>query len=479
MVFSSLTFLLLFLPILLLLYFMWNNIRWRNLLLVFASLLFYGWGEPVWIVAMLAVTAVNYGIALAVDRAKSTGLRRLCLTVGVLASLMALFYFKYAAFFVNSFSSLLGLSYTMAEQQLPIGISFYTFQVLTYTVDVYRKKADVQKNPVRLLLYVSCFPQLIAGPIVQYADVAGMLDARTTTPDDFSSGMKRFVVGLSKKILLANICGEALEQTVLAGAGVELSLAGAWFSAILYSMQLFFDFSAYSDMAIGLGRVLGFRYKENFNYPYISKSITEFWRRWHMSLSGFFRDYVYIPLGGNRRGVARTILNLAIVWSLTGLWHGASWNFVVWGLYYFVILVLERFVFAKTLERTPKAIRLIYSLIMIVIGWVIFYYTDFAAGQTHILAMFGLAYDAANGLHFVQLIDPTTVSVLKKYTVYPLICALCCMPVIPTLERWFARSPRLERAGSVLGAVTLTVLLLLSMLFLIGQSYNPFIYFRF
>lgn len=479
MVFSSLTFLLLFLPILLLLYFMWNNIRWRNLLLVFASLLFYGWGEPVWIVAMLAVTAVNYGIALAVDRAKSTGLRRLCLTVGVLASLMALFYFKYAAFFVNSFSSLLGLSYTMAEQQLPIGISFYTFQVLIYTVDVYRKKADVQKNPVRLLLYVSCFPQLIAGPIVQYADVAGMLDARTTTPDDFSSGMKRFVVGLSKKILLANICGEALEQTVLAGAGVELSLAGAWFSAILYSMQLFFDFSAYSDMAIGLGRVLGFRYKENFNYPYISKSITEFWRRWHMSLSGFFRDYVYIPLGGNRRGVARTILNLAIVWSLTGLWHGASWNFVVWGLYYFVILVLERFVFAKTLERTPKAIRLIYSLIMIVIGWVIFYYTDFAAGQTHILAMFGLAYDAANGLHFVQLIDPTTVSVLKKYTVYPLICALCCMPVIPTLERWFARSPRLERAGSVLGAVTLTVLLLLSMLFLIGQSYNPFIYFRF
>ena len=479
MVFSSLTFLLLFLPILLLLYFVWNNIRWRNLLLVFASLLFYGWGEPVWIVAMLAVTAVNYGVALAVDRAKSTGLRRLCLAVGVLASLSALVYFKYSAFFVNSFSSLFGLSYTMAEQRLPIGISFYTFQVLTYTVDVYRKKADVQKNPMRLLLYVSCFPQLIAGPIVQYADVAGMLASRTTTPDDFSSGMKRFVVGLSKKVLLANICGEALEQTMLAGAGTELSLAGAWLSAILYSMQLFFDFSAYSDMAIGLGRVLGFHYKENFNYPYISKSITEFWRRWHMSLSAFFRDYVYIPLGGNRKGVARTILNLAIVWSLTGLWHGASWNFVLWGLYYFVILVLERFVFAKTLERTPKAIRLIYSLIMIVIGWVIFYYTDFAAGQTHILAMLGLAYDAANGLHFVQLIDASAVSVLKKYTVYPLICTLCCMPVIPTLKRWFSRTPHLARTGSVLGAITLTALLLLSMLFLIGQSYNPFIYFRF
>lgn len=478
MVFSSLMFLLLFLPVLLLLYFVWNNIHWRNGVLVLASLLFYAWGEPIWILSMLVVTAINYACAYAVDRAGRTGVRRAFLVLGVAASLCMLVYCKYSSFLVNTFASLFGLAYRMPTQHLPIGISFYTFQVLTYLVDVYRKKASVQKNPARLMLYVSCFPQLIAGPIVQYADVAQMLDARTTAPDDFAIGMKRFMLGLGKKVLLANICGEALEQTVLAGGGTELSFLGAWLSAILFSMQLYFDFSAYSDMAIGLGQVLGFRYKENFNYPYISRSVTEFWRRWHISLGAFFRDYVYIPLGGNRRGVARTVLNLGIVWALTGLWHGASWNFVVWGLFYFVLLTLERFVFSGVLKRMPGFFNWLYTTLMVVFAWVIFYYTDFAAVGQHLLAMLGMAADA-DGLHAVKLIDESALLVLRKYTAFPLIAAFCCLPVIPTLKKWFSRSPRAEKTGSVLGTVVLTAVLALSLLFLIGQSYNPFIYFRF
>lgn len=478
MVFSSTTFLFLFLPLLLLLYFISKNIHWRNGVLLVFSLLFYSMGEPVWVIGMVVVTLINHLIAITVYPRSKSPAAKFLLVVGILFSLAMLVYFKYATFFVNTILAVVGSSSRMPEQHLPIGISFYTFQILTYTVDVYRGKAKPQTNFFRTLLYISCFPQLIAGPIVQYADVAENLKKRRTTVNDFTAGIERFVMGLGKKVLLANLCGKMLEMTTLAGSGQELSLLGAWLSAILYSLQLFFDFSAYSDMAIGLGRVFGFRYKENFDHPYISASITEFWRRWHMSLSSFFRDYVYIPLGGNRHGTGRTIRNLFVVWALTGLWHGASWNFVLWGIYYFVLLVLERFVLAKVLQKIPKVIRHGVTLVLIVIGWVIFYYTDFHAVLTHLLAMFGLAA-GGQGLHAVALLDQNAILAVKQYTVFPLLAIACCLPLQTWLEKVFHSTRTLRTAGHILGDVFLTAVLVLSVLLLLGQSYNPFIYFRF
>ena len=332
MVFSSLTFLFYFLPLTLLLSFARRSIKWRNGVLLGASLLFYAWGEPVWVLAMVGSTAVAFLCARKIVHTKKKRRRRLWMTLSVALSASILFVFKYSAFFVNSFMALFGASWRMTPLRLPIGISFYTFQVITYTVDVYRRKARAQKHFPRLMLYISCFPQLIAGPIVQYSDVADQLGKRRTTPDDFTEGMQRFVIGLGKKVIFANICGKALSSMPLAGSAAALSVGGAWYAAFLYTLQIYFDFSGYSDMAIGLGRILGFTYKENFLYPYSALSVRDFWRKWHVSLGSFFRDYSYIPLGGNRRGLKRTILNTLIVWMLTGLWHGASWSFVLWGL---------------------------------------------------------------------------------------------------------------------------------------------------
>ena len=413
MVFSSLTFLLLFLPLLYALYFARTSVKWRNGVLLVMSLLFYGWGEPVWILAMILSTAVNFFCARAIVRREEGAARKLILALGVVASLSFLVYFKYSAFLANSVAALLSLSWRMDTPRLPIGISFYTFQILTYTVDVYRGKAPAQKSPLRLLLYISCFPQLIARPIVQYGDVESQLGERSVTPDAFTEGMERFIKGLAKKVLLANVCGAALEELTLAGTGAPLSLLGAWLAAFLYTLQIYFDFSAYSDMAIGLGKTLGFTYKENFDFPYGSHSVTEFWRRWHISLGSFFRDYVYIPLGGNRRGTARTVLNLLVVWGLTGLWHGAAWNFVLWGLYFGVLLILERFVFKTILEKTPGAIRWLLTFVIAVIGWVIFYYTDLPALGQHLCALFGMGVSG--------LSDAAAAAVVRKYTVYPLI----------------------------------------------------------
>ena len=477
MVFSSTTFLFLFLPALLLLYFIRKDIRWRNGVLLVFSLLFYSVGEPVWVFGMIAITLINWWLALLICRKRFRRYRKALLALAVAVSLSLLIWFKYSAFLVNTVAALAGSAWRMPEQHLPIGISFYTFQVLTYTIDVYRKKAEPQQNPARTLLYISCFPQLIAGPIVQYSDVAEALENRRTTPTAFYTGMRRFVIGLSKKILLANLCGQMLEGTLLAGQGGQMSFLGAWFSAMLYAMQLYFDFSAYSDMAIGLGRVFGFRYKENFDYPYISSSIVEFWRRWHISLSSFFRDYVYIPLGGNRKGTARMILNLAIVWALTGLWHGASWNFVIWGLYYFVLQVLERIPLKRLQERCPLWLRHVLTLLLVLIGWVLFYYTDFPALLEHMGALFGIS--ASDGLHFVPLWDAKLVSVLSEYTVLPFLMMAACLPVVPWLKIWFGKDERRKRIGDTLGTVAATGLLVLSVIFLIGQTYNPFIYFRF
>ena len=462
MVFSGLTFLLLFLPLLLLLYFLNGNIRWRNGVLVVFSLIFYAWGEPVMVLLLIGSTAVHYLLALLIERTALPVLRKVWLALGVTVSIGLLFWFKYAGFLLGS---VLGIAFTAPT--LPIGISFYTFQILTYTIDVYRKRVGVQKNPVRLLLYVSCFPQLIAGPIVQYADVENALASRETTLSDFGLGMRRFFVGLSKKVLLANVCGKALEQAL---AGGSYSFAGAWLCALLYTLQLYFDFSAYSDMAIGLGRVLGFRYKENFRYPYLSCSASEFWRRWHISLGAFFRDYVYIPLGGSRKGRLRTVLNLFIVWSLTGLWHGAAWNFLVWGLYWFLLLLIDKR-FEKIWSRFPTPLLWLGTFALSMIGWVLFYHTDLSAGFAHIGAMLGIG---VNGW-----IDGSTLSVLRQYALYLPIPVICCLPVVPFMKRLYKKYPRFGKIARPVTAACAVLLAVCSLLFLIGQSYNPFIYFRF
>ena len=475
MVFSSLTFLLLFFPIVLFFYFLVDGLRWKNGVLLIFSLLFYAWGEPVWVLAMIGSTLINYICALVISQSRNGIMRKIALTIGVVASVAMLFYFKYAAFLFNSFSGIFGAGVTLPVLELPIGISFYTFQILTYTVDVYRGKAPCMRSFPRLMLYISCFPQLIAGPIVQYADVCEALSDRKSTSDGFIMGMRRFSVGLAKKVLIANVCALALKQMPIDGNS-SLSFLGAWYAAILYSLQIYFDFAGYSDMAIGMGHVFGFKYKENFNYPYISKSVSEFWRRWHISLGSFFRDYVYIPLGGNRKGAVRTVINLLIVWSLTGFWHGAEWNFLLWGAYYGVLIILERFVLKNLIEKLPGFICLIVTLIFVVFGWVIFYYTDLSALGSHILAMVGLSLEGGK-LVGAGFTDPVTMAVIRKYTVAPLIAIIACTPIVPALGKVFKNKDSL--VVNFVGNAFYIGAIILSLLFIVGQSYNPFIYFRF
>lgn len=470
MVFSSLSFLLYFLPIVLVLYFIKKEIRWRNGVLLAASMLFYAWGEPIWIVAMVASAWINYFCARKIVRSRTTPERRRWLTIGVSVSAALLFVFKYAAFFINSTFGLISPSLKVPVLELPIGISFYTFQVITYTVDVYRRKMRPQKYFSRLLLYVSCFPQLIAGPIVQYSDVALQLGARKSSPEGFSSGMQRFIIGLGKKVMFANVCGAALAELPQAGAAT-LSVAGAWYAAFLYTLQIYFDFAGYSDMAIGLGRIFGFDYKENFNYPYASLSVREFWRRWHISLGSFFRDYVYIPLGGNRRGLKRTVLNTLAVWTLTGLWHGANWTFLVWGFYYGALLTIDLLGGKKLVQALPKAVNWLITMVLVMIGWVIFYYGSLGQAMAHLGAMFGLG--GAPGM------DTATLTVLKTYSLFPLIAFAASLPVSKVIQRSIARLRLRARTVETLRIAWLSACLALSVLFLVGQSYNPFIYFQF
>ena len=479
MVFSGLTFLLLFFPAVTVLGLFSRRLPYQNYMLLVMSLLFYAWGEPKWILAMLIVAAVNYLCALPLQsKTLSTGFRRLFLAFSVVGSLSFLFAFKYAAFFFNTVGAMFGSETVMRPLALPIGISFYTFQALTYTVDVYRGKAPVQKNPLKLLLYISCFPQLIAGPIVQYADIADQLDHRSITTDGYLSGFRRFSVGLAKKVLLANLCGAVLLEVGTADQG-PMTVVGAWLGCLLYSMQIYFDFSAYSDMAIGIGAMLGFRYKENFNYPYVAASVTDFWRRWHISLGSFFRDYVYIPLGGNRKGIARQILNLFIVWGLTGLWHGASWNFIVWGLIHGILVAAEKLIWKNEPRAALRILRRVLSLFAVLIGWVVFYYEDLSLGFAHIFAMFG--FGLQNGVPTpLPWIDEKRLLLLGKYVLPMIGMAVFCTPLLKNLaERW-ERRDRLKPCGySVAAGLVPVLLLILSVICLIGQSYNPFIYFRF
>ena len=474
MVFSSLTFLLLFLPAMLAVYFAFRNIRWRNAVLLIGSLLFYAWGEPVFVLVMVFVTFVVYAGTLAFHAAKTKAWKRILFLLTLIISLSGLLYFKYSAFFVNQVAALFGSAARMQTPRLPIGISFFTFQAITYAVDAYRGNVRVQKNYALLLLYVSCFPQLIAGPIVQYADIEFELSERQTTLDDFSGGMRRFAIGLCKKVLVANILGEMLSTLPDASA----SVAAGWMTTIIFALQIYFDFSAYSDMAIGLGRVLGFRYQENFRYPYIAHSVSEFWRRWHISLGQFFREYVYFPLGGSRKGKHRTTLNLLLVWSLTGLWHGASWNFVLWGLYYGILIALEHGALKYVVKRTPRAISLFLTLLAVLFGWVLFYQTDLADCAKQMLVMLGIAYQ--NGaVSLAAGMDTTTLQALRTYTIFPLIACVLCLPILPALERFLRQRLRLLRAANFAAILLLTLGVVLSLMILVSDSYNPFLYFRF
>ncbi len=467
MVFSSLLFLYLFLPANLLLYYVRKNARWRNLTLVAFSLFFYAWGEPLWVFVLMMGVSVNFLCGRLVEVSRRKGLRsmaRLGVVISVGMNLGLLIVFKYTGWLIDTLNLFLPQAVRLEAPPilLPIGISFYTFQAVSYVVDVYRGQAKAQESYYKLLLYISLYPQLVAGPIVRYSDIAGQIDRRCTTAQDLSAGLTRLLCGLTKKVLVANTAGK-----LLTGFTAGESVAGAWFGMLLFTLQIYYDFSGYSDMAIGLGRMFGFTYLENFDYPYISRSVTEFWRRWHISLSTFFRDYVYIPLGGGRRHAWR---NLFIVWFLTGLWHGASWNFVVWGLYYGVLIALER-LFGDRM-RAPRVLSHLYLVFVTLVGWTLFYFTDPAMLLHQLGVMFGLSgaplWDARVGL------------VVMNNAFWLLGSLLFCMPVVPCLKRCLARLPEggiaLVRFGET--ALNLGMLALCTCL-LAGQSYNPFLYFRF
>ena len=463
MVFSSVTFVPLFLPAVFLLYYLCPGIKLKNWILLAFSLLFYAWGEPVWVFMMMLTVLVNFLCGLLIDRSESKVLKTLYM------SLSYLFLFKYFGFFADTVAGILGAENPFIQPALPIGISFYTFQVITYTVDVYRGKVGVQRSYKNLLLYVSFFPQLIAGPIVNYTDIAASLENRKPSVREVYEGFLRFFIGFAKKVLVANNCGVICDKLI---AGGELSFAGSWLMAIAYAFQIYFDFSGYSDMAIGMGHMFGFHFFENFNYPYISKSVTEFWRRWHISLGTFFRDYVYIPLGGNRVSALKHVRNIMVVWLLTGFWHGASWNFIVWGVYYGILLLIEKFLLKKILDKLPGVISHTVTLLLVLIGWVFFYYESLAAGLDHLGRMFGLVETA--------LTDPATIYYFKHYLVFLVAAAFASVPwkaAIPKLPQDVQRL--LPRNARWLKPLVVTLLFIVSMALIVGQSYNPFLYFRF
>lgn len=468
MVFSSMIFLCVFLPVVLIVYYVLPK-QLRNLWLLLASLFFYAWGEPRYILIMLFSTVFDYcngrAISYATKKGKHDTWGRAVLALSVTGNLAILCFFKYTDFVLVNINRLAGTQFGLLQLALPIGISFYTFQTMSYTIDVYRGKTPAQQNMISFGMYVCLFPQLIAGPIVRYKDVQKEVDTRTTTISGVASGVQRFLIGLAKKVLLANQIGALWDY--LKGLGsMDMSMALAWLGALAFTFQIYFDFSGYSDMAIGLGEMFGFHFPENFDHPYESKSITEFWRRWHMTLGTWFREYLYIPLGGNRNGVARQIFNLLVVWFLTGLWHGAGWNFILWGLYYFVLLVLEKFVLRGVLERLPGIVQHLYTMFFVIIGWVIFAFDDMGQLESFLKALFGIGVPAGNGLALYEwdIRAPFLAVLLIASTTFP-------TRIAKQLTREERRSPLLM--------VYTGALLVLSLAFLVSGSYNPFLYFRF
>lgn len=467
MLFSSIPFLYYFLPLVLAVYFLVPRGA-KNAVLFASSLLFYAWGEPRFCVFMLLSIAQGYVFGRLIEKnRKHTRRSKLFLTASVCLSLGLLGYCKYADFFISSLNAVTGASIKLLHVALPIGISFYTFQILSYVVDVYRGSVPAQKSFLKLGTYIAMFPQLIAGPIVRYAEIAPQLDSRETTLEDVSSGACRFVIGLSKKVLLANVLYElitAFQQSR------DLSVLYFWLYAVSFALQLYFDFSGYSDMAIGLGRIFGFRFSENFNYPYISASVTEFWRRWHISLGSWFRDYVYIPLGGNRVSKAKWLRNILVVWMLTGLWHGASWTFVLWGLGFAVLLVAEKLVYGRLLQRT-HVLKHVYTLLLVTLSFVLFNADSVSEAVSQLGAMFG-----AGGL---PLVSTEGVYYLKSYAGTFLFAAIGATPLVSNAISRFGKTRFGAQALTVLQPLVMLALLAACTAFLVDGSFNPFLYFRF
>lgn len=440
--------------------------KFRNLTLFVVDLVFYAWGEPWLVILMLVSILLNYtsGIIIGINREKKV-FSKIAFILSVILNLGLLGFFKYAGFIGETLNMVMPfLNIPILEISLPIGISFYTFQTMSYTIDVYRNTVKVQKNIITFGTYVSLFPQLIAGPIVRYEDVAEQLMNRRETLEQFTDGVKLFLIGLSKKVLLANVMGNLWDS--ICEGGSSSGALGAWVGIIAYSFQIYFDFSGYSDMAIGLGKMFGFEFLKNFDYPYISKSMTEFWRRWHISLGTWFREYVYIPLGGNRRGLSRQIINIGVVWFLTGLWHGASWNFILWGLYFGFLLMLEKMFLLKLLKKAPAIISHIYSIILIVFGWVLFYFEDMGEMGTFIVRLFG-----ADG--FMMSVD--IASVVISYIPLIIAAAVISTPLISKLYHMIKSKPIIyviDNTGCILA-------LLLCTSALVSSDYNPFLYYKF
>lgn len=455
-----------------------STIEKKNVVLLVSSLIFYAWGGPKYLLLLLLMAFISWFSALQIHRFReSLLLKRLCLILGVGLSLALLGYFKYAGFFLENLQKITGFPEAIPEIVLPIGISFYTFQLISYVVDVYWGNVKPHRRYWLILLYCSLFHQCIAGPIVRYKDVAREIEHRKPRIPEIGRGINRFTIGLVKKAVFANSCAEIADMMLPEGIMnfTSVPALGLWLGALMYMLQIYLDFSAYSDMAIGMGLMVGFHYKENFNYPYISNTVTEFWRRWHISLSSFFRDYVYIPLGGNRKGSRRTIINLFIVWALTGLWHGSSWNFVFWGLYYFIFLVLEKKVLLKKLEKLPGFVGHIYAMAVVYFGWIIFKFTDLSYLGHMLKGMFGLNH---NG--FVNL---EVVMTFKNNIFFIIVAVIACTPLAKELYKWMCRKCKtvvifkyLRRIIEIAGPV---LLLLVATMALVGNSYNPFLYFQF
>lgn len=470
MVFSSLFFLYVFLPGCLLLYFLAQSTEAKNWILLVFSLLFYAWGEPFWILQLLLSGTLVWLFGLALAKAEHDPReRRLYLILGCLAALLPLFVFKYADFLLGNLNVLLGLNIPLPNFSLPIGISFYSFQILSYLIDLYRHDCRVQRRLDRFILYESLFPQLIAGPIVRYRDIQDEIAARQSSYQDRVEGARRFVAGLAKKCLVANYAGKLVDQTLGSSHLDQLSAVQCLLGLTAFTLQIYYDFSAYSDMAIGLGRIFGFHFLENFKYPYMSASVTEFWRRWHISLSSFFRDYVYIPLGGKHRFQMR---NLLIVWFLTGFWHGASWNFILWGLYFLLFLLLEKYLLLDHLRRLPRLVAWLYMIPVIMGGWAVFYFTDFAALGQFLARLFSFTNNLEGKLLF------------RQNALFFLFAYLGALPVLPGLKKlllsWQPFQGRENSPQWAAFSTTLMLLLLfLSTASLVGASYNPFLYFRF
>lgn len=462
MVFTSISFIYYFLPLLLICYFAVPK-KFRNIILLMFSVLFYFYGEPKYILLMLIEVLISYVVGLLIDKYKSKNI----LIIGIFIHVLLFGIFKYFNFVIINVNNLFDSNLNLLNVVLPIGISFYTFQIISYEIDVYNKKVNVQSNILKYFLYVFLFPQLIAGPIVRYQDVNNEIDNRNVTFEMFANGLRRFIIGLSKKVIIANNLGELCNIYLNLG---DKSVLFTWIFAISYMLQIYFDFSGYSDIAIGLGKMLGFNFPENFNYPYMAKSITDFWRRWHMTLSSWFRDYVYIPLGGNKKGVLKQIRNILIVWSLTGLWHGASWNFIVWGLYFGILLILEKFILKKYFSNVPKFIKGIYTLFLVMISFVIFQGDNLSNDFNIIKGLFGL-----NGELFINNV---TLYYLKGYVLFIVLGVIGSTNYVKNLVIKISNGKG-KKIINILEPIYLLILLIIVTMYLIDSSYNPFLYFRF